>query len=97
MFKQPFFNILSLLLFASILLAACQPGAPPFECTDAIGCVDITPDEPIKIGALQVLSGEMGPIGLEQVQSIEIALADRGGELLGHPIELQSEGWFPAL
>ena len=91
MFKQLFFNILSLLLFASILLTACQPGTPPFECTDAIGCVDITPGEPIKIGALQVLSGEVAPYGIEQVQSIESALADRGGELLGHPIELQSE------
>ncbi len=91
MFKQPFFNTLSLLLFASILLIACQPGAPPFECPDAIDCVDIAPGEPIKIGALQVLSGEVAPHGIEQVQSIETALADRGGELLGHPIELQSE------
>ncbi len=86
------FPVLSLVVFASIiLLAACQPGAPPFECTDAIGCVDITPGEPIKMGVLQVLSGEVAPYGIEQVRSIEIALADRGGELLGHPIELQSE------
>ncbi|UCC88175.1 MAG: ABC transporter substrate-binding protein, partial [Anaerolineales bacterium] len=91
MFTHKFLNILSLLLFGSVLLAACQPGSPPFECTDAVGCVDITPGEPIKIGALQVLSGEVGPYGREQVQSIETALADRGGELLGHPIELQSE------
>jgi len=84
------FPVLSLVVFASILLVACQPGAPPFECTDAIGCVDITPDEPIKMGVLQVLSGEVSPLGTEQVRSIEVAIADRG-ELLGHPIELQIE------
>ncbi len=84
------FPILPLVVLASILLAACQPGTPPFECIDAIGCVDITPGEPIKISVLQVLSGEVSPLGTEQARSIEVAIADRG-ELLGHPIELLIE------
>jgi branched-chain amino acid transport system substrate-binding protein len=80
-----------LLLFTAILLISCQPAAPPFECTDAIGCVDIAPGDPIKIGVLQVQSGDLEPFGLSNLRSIELAMGDRGGELLGHPIELQRE------
>jgi branched-chain amino acid transport system substrate-binding protein len=75
----------------AVLLAACQPAAAPFECTDAIGCVEIGPGDPIKIGVLQTLSGDMGPQGMDHLQTVELALDDRGRELLGHPIELQSE------
>ena len=74
-----------------ILLAACQPTATPFECTDAIGCVEIAPGDPIKIGALQTLSGSLGPQGTALLQTVELAVDDRDRELLGHPIELQSE------
>jgi branched-chain amino acid transport system substrate-binding protein len=80
-----------LILLAAILLAGCQPAAPPFECADALGCVEIAPGDPIKIAALQVLSGDLKLLGLEQFRSIELALDDRGGELFGHPIELRSE------
>ncbi len=80
-----------LLLSAAILLADCQPAAPPFECTDAIGCVEVAPGAPVELGVLQVLSGEMEPFGVNNLRSIELALDDRGGELLGHPFELQVE------
>jgi branched-chain amino acid transport system substrate-binding protein len=73
------------------LLSACRPSAPPLQCTDAIGCVTIAPDEPIKIALLQALSGEVISYGLDQVRGVELAIADRGGELLGHAIELQRE------
>ena len=43
------------LLLAAFLLTGCQSASPPFECTDAIGCVEIAPGDPIKIGALQTL------------------------------------------
>jgi len=80
-----------LLLLAAVLLAGCQPAAPPFECTDAIGCVEVAPGGPIKIGALQALSGDMAPQGVDLLRCIELALGDQNRELLGHPIELQSE------
>ena len=81
----------TLLLAATIALAACQPKPPPFECTDAIGCVDIAPGEPLKLGVLQALSGGVAPIGVDQTRGIELALATRDNQLLGHPIELQIE------
>jgi len=82
---------LVLLLLAVVLLAGCWPAATPFECTDTIGCVEVAPGDPIKIGVLQALSGDMFAQGADQVQCIELAVQDRGGEFFDHPIELQIE------
>jgi branched-chain amino acid transport system substrate-binding protein len=79
-----------LFLFAAVLIAGCQPTPSPFECTDVIGCVEVAPGEPIKVGALQVLSGDLQLFGLDNLRSIELALDDRDSKLLGHPIELQT-------
>jgi len=79
--------VLVLLLLAALLLAGCQPAAPPFECADALICVTVPPDDPIKIGVIQNLSGA-GPSGLGLARSVEVALDDRGNQLLGHPVEL---------
>jgi len=85
------FYVLSVVMLAGVLLTACQPISTPFECTDAIGCVDIAPGEPLKLGVLQALSGGVAPIGVDQTRGIELALATRDNQLLGHPIELQIE------
>ncbi len=74
--------------------AGCSGGShepQPFVCNDAIGCVDIGPGEPIRIGVLQSLSGDTEPLGREQVRGIELALdrADLSG--LGHPVVFQIE------
>jgi branched-chain amino acid transport system substrate-binding protein len=80
-----------LLLFTAILLTGCRSATPSFVCTDPIGCVAIVPDQPVKIGVLQVLSGGQEPFGLSGLRSIEMALDDRAGQLLGHTIQLQIE------
>ncbi len=105
--------LLSLLVIASMALAACG-GAPAteevaateapteamteapteaamFECTDAIGCVTIAPGDPIHIAYALTVSGSTASLGEDSKGGIEIAIADRGGELLGHPIELTGE------
>ncbi len=79
----------TLLLFWAVLLVGCQPTPLPFVCTDAIGCVAVAPDQPVKIGVLQVLSGDQEPFGLSSLRSIELAADERRGELVGHRIELQ--------
>jgi branched-chain amino acid transport system substrate-binding protein len=81
----------TLLLSIIVLLSACAPTPSPFECADAIGCVEVAPDEPIRIGVLQVLSGDQELFGLSGLRSIELAVDDRDGQLLGHPIELRVE------
>jgi branched-chain amino acid transport system substrate-binding protein len=80
-----------LLLFAAVLLIGCRATDPIIDCFDPIGCVVIAPDQPVKIGVLQALSGDQEPFGLSGLRSIEIALDDRGSQLLGHAIELQIE------
>jgi branched-chain amino acid transport system substrate-binding protein len=90
MSKGKLFTLLAT-LSAGLLLVACQQTTPPFECTDAIGCVTIAPGDPIKLSALQVLSGDIAYAGTEHVQSIELAIAKRDDQLLGHPIVLQRE------
>jgi branched-chain amino acid transport system substrate-binding protein len=82
----------SVLLFLGVfLLAACRPTPAPFACADRLGCVEIAPDEPVKLGVLQALSGDQAPFGLAGLHSIELAVDDRDGRLLGHPIDLQIE------
>lgn len=85
--------LFSVLVIASMALAACggAPAAAAFECTDAIGCVTVAPGEPIHIAYALTVSGATASLGDDSRGGIEIAIADRGGELLGHPIELTGE------
>jgi len=83
-------KVLLLTLMVALFQAGCGPAPAPFECADAIGCVEIAPGDPIKIGALEALSGGMSAGGQALLQCIELAVAERGKELLGHPFELQS-------
>jgi len=73
------------------LLAACQPAAPAFQCTDTIGCVDIAPDAPIHIAYALTISGATAPLGEDSRGAIEIAIEDRGGKLLDHDLQLTGE------
>lgn len=90
---HPAFAVLPLLLATSLLLTtACDRQKPPsFSCTDPLGCVDLAPNEPIRLGVLQSLSGKVEPLGREQVRGFELALDARQGIILGHPISLQIE------
>jgi branched-chain amino acid transport system substrate-binding protein len=65
--------------------------AGSFTCEDAIGCVDIAPGDPIHVAWIQTVSGATAPLGSDEVRGVEIAVDDKGGELLGHPIELTGE------
>ena len=88
--------LLSMLVIASMALAACGSTAATeeaamFECTDAIGCVEVGPGEPVHIAYALTVSGATASLGEDSKGAVEIAIADRGGELLGHPIELTGE------
>lgn len=83
--------ILLFILFQVFLCCSCEKKTEPFVCTDKIGCVDITGDEPIRIGVLQALSGKVATLGKEQVRGIELALDARGGMVCGHPVYFQVE------
>jgi branched-chain amino acid transport system substrate-binding protein len=90
------FALLSLLVFASMVLAACtgKPVAKDvpagFKCSDAIGCVVIAPDEPVHIAYALVISGTDETLGVDARNGIEIAVEDKG-QILGHEILLTGE------
>lgn len=82
----------SILLWSTaVLLSGCASPPSPPACTDALGCVEVAAGDPVRIGVLQVLSGDQEPFGLSGLRSIELAVADRDDQILGHPIELQVE------
>ena len=72
-------------------LAACSSSEKPFSCQDRIGCLTIAPQEPIKLGVVQSLSGKVAVLGLEQVRGLELALARRDNKLLDHAVDLSME------
>jgi branched-chain amino acid transport system substrate-binding protein len=83
--------LIGVLLLVSLVATACGPQEEPFECTDAIGCVTIPPDDPIRIGYALVIAGPNESLGVDSRRGIEIAIMDMEGEALGHPIELVGE------
>jgi len=77
------------LVGALFLFSACAPAPEP--CSDKLGCVDIGPDEPLKLAVIQALSGKVATLGQEQVRGLELALARRGDRILGHKVQLVTE------
>ncbi|MEM7336101.1 MAG: hypothetical protein AAF490_28735, partial [Chloroflexota bacterium] len=59
-------------------------------CEDAIGCVEVSAGDPIRVASALVITGPNESLGLDSQYGVEIALADRG-EILGHSLELQAE------
>ncbi len=83
-------SIIGVLVTLLMFLIGCgQAKQPPFKCDDPLGCVEIAPQESIKISALQVLSGEVKSLGIDQIRMAELAIGNRDGKLMGHPVELQ--------
>jgi branched-chain amino acid transport system substrate-binding protein len=87
MFKRMFVAF-SLLIVASMVLTACGPKA--FTCTDAIGCVNIGPNDPIHIAYALVISGADETLGIDSRNGAEVAVALKG-KVLGHDIQFTGE------
>lgn len=84
-------SVIIIILFFALFNVSCDKTTPKLECLDSLGCVDIAPGEPLKIGVLQALSGQIAPLGQEQIRGFELAVDMRQGFLLGHKIVSQIE------
>jgi branched-chain amino acid transport system substrate-binding protein len=84
-------SVLGLLAVFSIIGAACGPAAPTYECTDAVGCVDIAPGDPVHLAYALVVAGPNETLGIDSRNGLEIAIDDVGGEILGHPIKFDGQ------
>jgi branched-chain amino acid transport system substrate-binding protein len=71
--------------------AATQASGGAFTCSDAIGCVDIGPNDPIHIAYALVVSGANESLGIDSRNGAEIAIDDAGGQILGHPVKFDGE------
>ena len=85
------FVLFSLLIAASMVLTACGPKVIPFACTDAIGCVDIGPTDPVHIAYILVIAGPNETLGVDSRNGIEIAVDDSGGKIANHAVKLDGE------
>jgi branched-chain amino acid transport system substrate-binding protein len=75
----------------AVTLLSCNKYEPIPDCTDPLGCLEIAPEDPIKIGVIQALSGKISSLGQAQIRGLNLALDNRKGEILGHPVALQIE------
>jgi branched-chain amino acid transport system substrate-binding protein len=93
MTKRGWFAVVTLLAALSLVAAGCADdegggggggGGGGVDCsTVEFGCVEVGPDDPINIGASQVISGADATLGQDQVNGIELALDHRDGAFDG--------------
>lgn len=85
------FVLFSVLVIASMALAACSPAAPAaYTCTDAVGCAVIEPGQTIKIGMGAPMTGDNAAFGQDISQAAKIAVSD-AGKFQGFSFELVAE------
>ena len=82
---------MKILILSLILVAAYAPALANGECADALGCVELAPDDPVVLGAMLAQSGATAFFGEDSLGGIELAILERGGMLLGREIELVVE------
>jgi len=86
--------VISLMAVFSSAVAQEKPKAAPakpkptFVYEDKIGVVKIKPGEPIHIACWMVVAGPDASLGTDTKRGAEIAIEDKGGKVLGHPIKL---------
>jgi len=82
----------ALVAAVALLVAACAPEEETGGFTPGqLGAVTVAPDAPIKLGVIQTITGDTASLGQDQVRGIELAIADKGGKLLDHPVQHQVE------
>ncbi len=82
--------LFSVLVVASLALAACGGGGAA-ACTSDKTKVCVAKGDPIHIAYALTVSGATATLGEDSKGAIEIAIDDKGGQLLGHPLELTGE------
>lgn len=87
-------SVLCLLVLLSVIglmvvVEAAQPASKgAFQVEDKIGVVKIKPGQPIHVAMWLVVAGENASLGTDIKRGVEIALEDKGGKILGHPVKL---------
>ncbi len=80
--------ILFVITGLAVGLAQAQTQKGAFQYEDPIGVVKIRPGNPIHIACWMVVAGPDASLGTDTKRGVEIAIEDKGGKVLGHPIKL---------
>jgi branched-chain amino acid transport system substrate-binding protein len=78
---------ISVLLIALIGFVTVNASAQ-FKYDDKIGVVKIKKGDPIHIATWFVVAGPDASLGTDTQRGVEIALDDKGGKVLGHPVKI---------
>jgi branched-chain amino acid transport system substrate-binding protein len=82
------FSVLVIIMALAAVLAPAQTKKEEFKYEDKIGVIKIKKGEPIHIACWMVVAGPDASLGTDTKRGAEIAMEDKGGKLLGHPIKL---------
>jgi len=82
-------RLLAFLIAFVLVIALGAPFALAQE--DPIGVVTIKPNEPVHIACWMVIAGPDASLGTDTKRGVEIAIDDKGGKILGHPIKLSAQ------
>src|SRR3972149_9422882 len=91
--KRLFILLLVLTLPTALIVtngspASAQQAKSGFKVEDPMGVVKIKPGEPVHIACWFVVAGPDASLGTDTKRGVEIAIEDKGGKVLGHPIKL---------
>jgi len=107
--KRTWLALVSLFAVLSLVGAACASdsgdtggagggGAADVCAADEFGCIEIAAGDPITVGTLQAISGDVATLGQDQVNGVQLAvdyldgaLDGTNGQLLGHDVVVTGE------
>ena len=85
--RRSAFFIALLLVFGFALMSIAQ-AAPP---KDPIGTIAVKKGQPIHIAYWMVVAGPDASLGIDTRRGVELAMADKGGKLMGYSIKLSGQ------
>lgn len=89
--RIPIALFVALMVAGNPFLVPAAPAATVGPVTDPIGVVKIAKGAPLTIAYWMVVAGPDASLGIDTRRGAEIAIDDKGGKLLGHPIKLIGE------
>jgi branched-chain amino acid transport system substrate-binding protein len=86
--KRRYALLVALLLVVGFTVMSTAQAAPP---KDPLGVVTIKAGQPIHVAYWMVVAGPDASLGTDTKRGVELAIADKGGKLLGHSIKLSGQ------
>jgi ABC-type branched-subunit amino acid transport system substrate-binding protein len=82
-------KLFAALLFVNLMLVSCT--SAQYECSDPLGCLQISAKGQVLIGAMLATSGDQRPLGTSSLASVQQAITDKDN-LFTHSIQLITFG-----